>query len=170
MPMYDFRCSNGHTFESLVPVGTQRICCVECPAPADKVWLSSLPTRVRGDECDFVQENGLPHPVRIRSWSQYRRLMKQHGCEPAVRHVGVPGTDKSPHTTSWAAISPQTLADAKSMLERNAKVKSAEAAEDELDAAVESGETGMGVSVGNRLIDVRVGRVYAGVVSLPNGK
>lgn len=162
MPYYDFRCSNGHTFESLEPVGTGRIPCVDCSAPADKVWLSA---HVRGDECDFVQENGLPHPVRIRSWSEYRRLMKQHGCEQAVRHVGVPGSDKSPHTTNWAAISPQTLIDAKAMLERSAGVRSGPI-EEELDTAVESGETGMGIRAGDRSINVRVSKVYTGVMEL----
>lgn len=163
MPYYDFRCSNGHTFDSLEPVGTSRVPCTSCLAPADKVWLSA--THVRGDECDFVQENGLPHPVRIRSWSEYRRLMKQHGCEPAVRHIGVPGSDKSPHTTSWSSIAPQTLADAKAMLERSSK--SVEAAED--DAAVETGDR-MSISVGDRSIDVRVGKIYSGVVEIPCGK
>ena len=166
MPMYDFRCSNGHIFESLETVGTQRIPCTECPAPADKVWLSA--THVHGDECDFVQENGLPHPVRIRSWSEYRRLMKQHGCEPAVRHIGVPGSDKSPHTTSWSSIAPQTLVDAKAMLERHARV-SANDVED-LDSAVESGDTGMSIPVGSRSIGVRVGKTYSGVVELPCAK
>lgn len=43
---------------------------------------------------------------------------KAHRIEPFVRHRPLPGTDKSPHTTSWAAVSQATLDGAKALLER----------------------------------------------------
>lgn len=34
---------------------------------------------VNGDECDYIDENLGPEPIRIRSWSQRRQLMKERG-------------------------------------------------------------------------------------------
>lgn len=50
--------------------------------------------------------------------AEQARYMRQHGIESFVRHQPVPGSDKSPHTTSWAAISQHQLDGAKAMLER----------------------------------------------------
>ena len=52
------------------------------------------------------------------SRSEYQRYLKTHRIEEFVRHVPVPGSDRSPHTTSWAAVSQTTLDGAKAMLER----------------------------------------------------
>ena len=57
-------------------------------------------------------------PVTFHSKTDYRRYLQTHGIEECVRHVPVPGSDKSPHTTSWAAVSQETLDGAKAMLER----------------------------------------------------
>jgi hypothetical protein len=40
-------------------------------------------------------------PVYIESKSQLKAELKARGLEPHVRHVGVPGSDKSPNTTRW---------------------------------------------------------------------
>ncbi len=41
MPLYDFRCANGHVSEHLVPVGTSEVDCPECGEPAKQVWLTA---------------------------------------------------------------------------------------------------------------------------------
>lgn len=162
MPTFDFRCECGHGFESLIRAGDIPRCPACHSLLVTKEWTKTA--TVVGDECDFVQENGLPHPVRIRSMSEYRRLMKENGNEQCVRHVGVPGTDKSPHTTNWGAVTQQTLDGAREMLERP-KGKSIEQLESDLDDAVESGEVGVPVPVGGgRSVNIRVGRVYSGVL------
>lgn len=43
-------------------------------------------------------ENLGSQPVYIESKSQLRDELKARNLQPMVRHVGVPGTDKSPHT------------------------------------------------------------------------
>lgn len=63
-------------------------------------------------------ENYGPHPVKVTSHTERIRLMKARGLEPMIRHVGIPGTDKSPHTSNWAAVSRTQLENATAMLER----------------------------------------------------
>ena len=163
MPMFDFKCECGAEFEVLIRADDIAICPACRSTLVTKEWTTTA--TVIGDECDFVQENGLQHPVRVRSWSEYRRLMKENNCESAVRHIGVPGTDRSPHTSNWSAISPETLAGAKAMLERSMGAKSPETLEAELDSAVEAGEVGVTVGLSDgRSVNLRVENVYSGVI------
>lgn len=60
-------------------------------------------TTVIGDELDYVDHNLGAEPVHITSREQRKRLMAERGLVEAVRHVPVPGSDRSPHTTNWAA-------------------------------------------------------------------
>jgi len=55
---------------------------------------------------------------------EQQQYMKAHRIEEFVRHVPVPGSDKSPHTVKWASMSAETLAGAKEMLERVGKSSS----------------------------------------------
>jgi hypothetical protein len=63
-------------------------------------------------------------PVTFYSPAEKYQFMKQRGIQEFVRHTTAPGTDKSEHTTSWAAIGPGTLEAAKAMLERVGKSSS----------------------------------------------
>lgn len=49
-------------------------------------------------------ENVGPEPVTFYSRSEKRRYLKEHGLVEMVRHVPVPGSDTSPHTTSWVGV------------------------------------------------------------------
>jgi hypothetical protein len=40
-------------------------------------------------------------PVTVYSWSERNRIMKARGLREQVRHMPLPGTDKSPHTSRW---------------------------------------------------------------------
>ena len=59
---------------------------------------------VVGDELDYIDHNLGRHPIRITSRSQRRQLMAEQGLIEKVRHVPVPGSDKSPHTQSFATV------------------------------------------------------------------
>lgn len=168
MPMYDFKCDHsacGAVFEALKPVGTLVTECRVCGGMADKVWLTRA-SNVIGDECDIWQENGFATPQHFRSKLERRRALKEGGYEEGVRHVGVPGTDKSPHTQSWAAIGPGTLEAARSLLERVGGVrKSDEQEESELDEAVHVGDVQVPIEVSpGRTLGLRIGNVYHGVL------
>lgn len=71
-------------------------------------------------------ENLSDTPQTFYSRSEYRAYLKAHRIEEFVRHVPVPGSDKSPHTVSWSAVSQDTLDGAKAMLERVGKASAAE--------------------------------------------
>jgi hypothetical protein len=49
-------------------------------------------------------ENVADQPVTFYSHSEKRRYLREHGLVEMVRHVPVPGSDRSPHTTSWTAV------------------------------------------------------------------
>lgn len=66
-------------------------------------------------------ENLGNEPRTFYSPSELNRYLKAHNLEPMVRHQPIPGTDRSPYTTSWAAVSQETLDGAKAMLERVGK-------------------------------------------------
>jgi hypothetical protein len=63
-------------------------------------------------------ENMAHEPQTFYSPSEHRAYCRAHRLEPYVRHVPVPGSDKSPHTTSWAAVSRTQLEAATALLER----------------------------------------------------
>jgi hypothetical protein len=46
-------------------------------------------------------ENMGPEPLTFYSKSEWRREMKRRGLRPNVRHMTLPGTDKSEFTTRW---------------------------------------------------------------------
>lgn len=164
MPYFDFKCECGNEYEDLVRKG-DTLACPECGSTCVvKTWKSRVGATVIGDEIDYVAENLGPHPVHIRSREQRRRLMREQGLEEHVRHVGVPGTDKSPHTSSWSSMSQETLDGAREMLERIAGIKSADELETDLDNAVEGGEIGILIPVGDRSVNVHIGKVYSGVI------
>jgi len=48
-----------------------------------------------------VIENLTDKPITVYSKSERKRLLKETGHDEFVRHIGTPGSDKSPHTTRW---------------------------------------------------------------------
>jgi hypothetical protein len=63
-------------------------------------------------------ENLADTPQTFYSPGELNKYLRAHNLESFVRHQPVPGTDKSPHTTSWAAVSQHQLDGATAMLER----------------------------------------------------
>lgn len=68
-------------------------------------------------------ENLANEPVTFYSKSEYQKYLRTHHIEECVRHVPVPGSDKSPHTTSWATMDPYTLDAAKALVTRTGTAK-----------------------------------------------
>jgi putative FmdB family regulatory protein len=104
MPVYDFKCRVCHRiFEAFVMFKERLgVCCKTCGAATDVVWMAGgrTPT-VIGDSMDQVIENLSAQPKRYLSRSELKRDMAAAGVEHRVKHVGVPGSDKSPHTVKW---------------------------------------------------------------------
>jgi hypothetical protein len=66
-------------------------------------------------------ENLSDQPMTFYSPTEKAQYLKANRIEEFVRHVPVPGSDKSPHTVKWAAMSAETLAGAAEMLARVGK-------------------------------------------------
>lgn len=80
-------------------------------------------SNVNGDEIPggMWQENGFRHPRQFFYKSDLKRALAAEGKEMTVRHVTIPGTDKSPFTTDWSkgSIDAQTLENARILMSRN---------------------------------------------------
>jgi hypothetical protein len=119
MPLYDRICRCGWTaIDVWEPIAAPTHACPDCGHLTERAWLTKT-TTVIGDECDFVQHNGTPVPIRFRSKAEFARWKKEHGYTNVDTHIGKPGSDKSPFTTNWAAsYDPYTAANVKELLER----------------------------------------------------
>jgi len=130
MPVYDLECQVcGHLKVDVIARIDHLPDCDQCGGVTRHVWTGEK-MQIAADDIPggIVLENLGPVPVKVYSHSELRRLLRQPRTDkqgntyfltPFVRHVGVPGTDKSPHTTNWAAgITQETLDKAKSLLER----------------------------------------------------
>lgn len=118
MPLYDLACpSCGILRDVLRTVDRRRDPCPTCGAAIEIVPALGkvVPDEIPGG---LVQENGFRDPQRFYSWSSLHAALAAKGLEIRVKHVPVPGTDKSPHTTNWAAISPDTLTQAAALVAR----------------------------------------------------
>lgn len=74
---------------------------------------------VVGDEMDHLQTNGPAQPIRFTSKAARKAWLKANGLTEAVRHVPLPGTDKSPHTVNWGSrMDPYTAENVRILLER----------------------------------------------------
>lgn len=145
MPLYDTECRVCGNVHIDVFCGIDvHPPCILCNGPTHRVWTSQKSQAI-GDDIPggIVLENVGPNPMKFYSHSELRRYLRQprqdkngntYYLTPFVRHVGVPGTDKSPHTTNWAAsITQETLDKAKSLLERVGAAKAPEFPENEFD-------------------------------------
>lgn len=93
--------------------------CPHCGQPTDRLWTGASAAVAQDSwEGGKTFENLGPDPVTVYSRSELRRILHERGLEPHVRHVPIPGSDRSPHTSSWDVPSAYTLAAAKALLER----------------------------------------------------
>lgn len=68
-----------------------------------------------GDECDIWQENGFHTPQHFTSKKARIRALAANGLEERVCHAG----EHDRIVPRWAAIDPQTLANAEALATRN---------------------------------------------------
>lgn len=103
--------------------------CPQCGGATERLWTGRSSSVV--DDAwpgGKTFENLGDTPVTLYSKSELRRELRARGLEEFVRHVPVPGSDKSPHTTNWDVPSQRTLDNARALLERvgTVPVKTAE--------------------------------------------
>lgn len=93
--------------------------CPHCGHPTDRLWTGTSASVAQDSwEGGKTFENLGPDPVTVYSRSELKRVLKERNLQEFVRHVPLPGTDKSPHTTNWDVPSPYTLEAAKALVTR----------------------------------------------------
>lgn len=72
--------------------------CPVCAGATARIYLGGY--QVWGDDIPggMTVENLGPEPVTVYSKSELKREAEMRGLVNRVQHVGVPGSDKSPHT------------------------------------------------------------------------
>jgi hypothetical protein len=99
-----------HRWEQLVGPGKDPVC-PQCsgvgirPDPVAPTAPTIVDDQLEGGP-QFVH-NFDHNPIWVETKTQYNELCKRYGMRNVVRHVGVPGSDKSPITTSWLLPSTQ---------------------------------------------------------------
>jgi putative FmdB family regulatory protein len=101
LPIYDFICANGHDKRDVLrSMATRNDPCPDCGAPITRMHRAC---NMIGDEIPGGQwvENLGPTPIKVHSKSELKWEAQKRGLVQNVRHVGVPGSDRSPHTSRW---------------------------------------------------------------------
>ncbi len=118
MPNYDKRCNTcGLTqMDVLEPLQAPKVPCVaNCGGVMERMWIQGKSHHIVGDEIDVWITNGLCYadgsPRHFRSQKELDKVAAEKGMENHVVHQGGKGSDKSPHTVRWDAMSPVKEAD-----------------------------------------------------------
>ncbi len=75
--------------------------CARCGQGTERIWKRTADVRDDTWPEGKTFENLGHEPVTVYSRSELKLELKKRGLEEFVRHVGVPGSDKSPHTSRW---------------------------------------------------------------------
>lgn len=123
MPRFDEACHNCAWEGEITARPFEHPPCPRCGHETHRVWKKA--TSVAGDEIPggtWIENLG-DQPMFFETKSAIVKEAHRRGLEPMVRHVPVPGTDKSPHTSDWSAVSPYQLEAAREMLERIGRIQ-----------------------------------------------
>lgn len=79
MPIYLYRCANGHRFQLICPVSDheEAVSCQECNLVAQQVITAPMMVKVRPSICYDSPIDGRI----IESWAQREEDLKRHGCQ-----------------------------------------------------------------------------------------
>jgi hypothetical protein len=99
MPRFDQHCKTCEWVGTIITDPFSHPPCPSCGGATERIYLGGY--MVVGDDIPGGRwvENLDTKPVYVESKSQLKREMEVRGLTESVRHVGVPGSDKSPHTT-----------------------------------------------------------------------
>jgi hypothetical protein len=119
MPRYSQYCPVCGWQDEIYAAPFQRPPCPHCGGETDRLWVQqSAAMRQDSWEGGKTFENLGPEPVTLYSRTELKAELEKRGLQEAVRHVPVPGSDRSPHTTRWDVPCQKTLENARILLER----------------------------------------------------
>ena len=119
-PLYDRACNDcGWVgIDIIEPITAGVVLCPACGEPTVRAWLTK-PSNVIGDAIDLWSRNGEKHPVHFRSKIEHKRWLKEKGYAVKDEHIGLQGSDKSPHSTKWQGGGKEWLANAEELAKRH---------------------------------------------------
>lgn len=111
MPLYDKKCSRcPWEGETWAKVG-DAVPCPTCGQPTETIWKTRASAVVQDNfnepigftayDSHLMKTGRAAEATIVRSHSERRALMKARGLIEHIDHVGLPGSDKAKHTTSW---------------------------------------------------------------------
>lgn len=103
MPTYRLSCENcGKEWDRSCTISKRNEPCDDCGSEVVQVYVPNGFMTFQDDiPGGMMIENLGPVPVKIYSHTERKNIMKQRKLVEMVRHTGVPGSDRSPHTISW---------------------------------------------------------------------
>jgi hypothetical protein len=98
MPRYDQICKSCKAWREILAAPGEHPPCPECGGETERFYIRGYD--FQGDEFvgGLTVENLGHEPVKVYSKSELKAECEKRGVEQMVRHVPVPGSDKSPHT------------------------------------------------------------------------
>ena len=118
MPRFDQRCVTCQWEGEVFARPFEMPACPQCGGGTERVRRRAVEVRDDAFIGGLTLENLGDEPVTVYSRSELARELKARNLEPMVRHVPIPGTDKSPHTTNWNVPCAYTLEAARALVER----------------------------------------------------
>jgi len=118
MPKFDQHCLTCDWHGEIVVAPFAMPPCPQCGGETERLWTTAAKSITDEIPGGTWIENLGHQPMQFFNKSDIVKEAKRRGLEPCVRHVPIPGTDKSPHTTSWAAVGPYQMEQARLLLER----------------------------------------------------
>ena len=103
MPVFERRCLVcwWTTDFSLEKFNEEKLC-PQCGHQTERIWTSKMVRIIRDEFVTPLVDDVMDVERQVfHTKSEHRRAMKERGLTVKDRHLGVPGSDKSPHTTSW---------------------------------------------------------------------
>lgn len=98
---YDQHCKTCGWTAEIYAQPFEHPACPRCGGKTERIYLGGygvLPDEIPGG---LVVENLGHRPVTVHSKSELKFEAEKRGLVQAVRHVGVAGSDKNPHTSRW---------------------------------------------------------------------
>ena len=172
MPNYDFRCEHGcgvlmpDVWRSVAERDIPPLC-PDCSLPLSRFFSVSSNHRA-AEDCipgGLWLENYGAHPTKVYSHTERKRLLKylpdgtmrrdrvtgqEYRLVEQVRHIGVPGSDRSPQTSNWSTMDAATLENARVLVSRVTGAPSTEARDPD-DVPNEPGATAEGLALFNEM-------------------
>jgi hypothetical protein len=89
MPLRSLQCLNGHTADQFLhrtaDLGAATRLCPQCGHSLAPTLSVGRGLTYFEEGRPFVMEHGVPRPIVITSHAQHKRVMREHGLEPAYR-------------------------------------------------------------------------------------